>query len=699
MHRSAPGRAASRASPRRQLEGGGGAIAPAQSQRFHRTFLQMARRLRSVLTRRMPAGLVLGALALAGCGTEPIGERAGSLPMLGVGGDLGAGDWPTHAGDAGGMKYSPLTDINPDNVGRLEHAWSWDTGEEPISGPRLPNRGQQVRPGDFQATPVVVNDTMYLSTPYNRVVALDAATGEEIWVHDPRTVEWGQVPNGTGFVHRGVAVWTGPNERRVFMNSRWRLIALDARTGERIESFGQGGEIDLTENLLWHTNRLHYTQTSPPVIYDDLVILGNGVWDGFVYERDPPGNIQAFDVRTGELEWSFNLIPQEEEYGNETWEDGSWERTGHTNAWAPLSVDLERGLVFIPVGTPSNDYYGGDRKGDNLFAESLLVLDARTGERVWHFQAVHHGLWDYDLASQPTLLTIRAEGREIDAVALASKMGLLFTFDRVTGEPVWPIEERPVEPSDVPGERAAETQPFPTRPPPFSKQGFGPDDVLDFTPELRAEALEVIRPYRAGTMYTPPSPEGTLVRPGIEGGANWGGVAVDPETGWLYVKSTNRPSVIGIGPADPERVEAGRVRSRLSLRLPSGLPIEKPPYGTLTAIDMNRGEIVWQVPLGDSPEVRSHPALANVELPPRLGVFGSPGAVVTAGGLLFITGGGQTLYAIDKRTGRELWSGPLGQAGYANPMTYRTRSGRQFVALATGEGAGTRLMAFALSDG
>ena len=640
-------------------------------------------------------GVILLGLALAGCSVESTDDGVDGL-IRGVGGDLAAGDWPTPSGDPGGMKYSPLADINRDNVAGLELAWSWDTGEEPLAGPRLPNRDQQVRPGDFQTTPVVLNDTMYLSTPYNRVVALDADTGEEIWVHDPLTVEWGQVPNGTGFVHRGVAVWTGPDERRVFINSRWRLIALDARTEERIESFGQGGEIDLTENLLWHTNRLHYTQTSPPVIYDDLIILGNGTWDGFVYERDPPGSIQAFNVRTGELEWIFGLIPQKDEYGNETWEDGSWDRTGHTNAWAPLSVDLERGLVFVPVGTPSNDYYGGDRKGDNLFAESLLVLNARTGERAWHFQAVHHGIWDYDLASQPTLLTIEVDGREIDAVAQASKMGFLFVFDRVTGEPVWPIEERAVEPSEVPGERAAETQPFPTKPPAFAQQGFGPDDVVDFTPALRAEALEVIRPYRPGRLYTPPSPEGTLVRPGVEGGGNWGGVAVDPETGLLYVKSSNRSAVMGIGPADPNRNEGTRARSRLSLRMPSGLPIEKPPYGTLTAMDMNRGEIAWQIPLGDSPDVRHHPALDGVELPDRLGVFGSPGAVVTGGGLVFISGGGDVLYAIDKQTGEELWSGSLGQQGYANPMTYRTSAGRQFVVIATGEGAGTRLLAFAI---
>ena len=642
---------------------------------------------------------VLVAAILTGCSMDGM-RSLSSDAAHGVGGDLQTGDWPTYGGDAGAMKYSPVTDIDRGNVANLVEAWSWDTGDEPISGPRLPVTGQRVRPGNFQTTPVVLNDTMYLSTPYNRVVALDADSGSEIWSYDPHTTEWGQPPNGTGFVHRGVAVWTGSGERRVFINSRWRLIALDSRTGEPIESFGRDGEIDLTEHLIWRTNPLHYTQTSPPVIYDDLIILGNGVWDGFVYERDPPGSIQAFDVHTGELVWSFGLIPQAGEFGNDTWEDDSWNRVGHSNAWAPLSVDLERGLVFVPVGTPSNDYYGGDRLGDNLFAESLVALDARTGERVWHFQAVRHGLWDYDLPAQPTLLTITVDGREIDAVAASSKMGFLFVFDRATGEPVWPIENRPVIQSDVPGERTSPTQPFPTKPPAFAPQGFTEDDLVDFTPALRAEALQVVRPYRTGPLYLPPSLQGSFAQPGIIGGGNWGGTAVDPETSLLYVKSTNSPAVLALGAVDTTRTEGrlGIDRTRRSIRLPSGIPIQKPPYGTLTAIDMNRGEIAWQIPIGDTPQVRENPALAGVALPDRLGVSGAPGPIVTAGGLVFLTGGGDVLYGIDKTTGEELWSAHLGQVGYANPMTYRTRAGRQFVVIATGAGAGTRLVAFALPE-
>jgi quinoprotein glucose dehydrogenase len=618
-----------------------------------------------------------------------------ALPLQAQGGQ----DWPVWGGDAGGQKFSPLEQVNRSNVGRLEVAWTWETGEKAIPGPRQPIPGQDVRPGSFEATPLVINDTMYLSTSYNRVVALDANTGQEIWSYDPEIIEWGRPPNGTGLVHRGVAIWSGAGQRRIFLNSRWRLIALDAATGKPIESFGRGGEIDLTENLLWPTNRLHFTQTSPPVIYEDLVILGNGVADRLVYRNDPPGTMQAFDVHTGERAWRFDLIPQKGEVGNETWEQGSWRYTGHTNAWAPLTLDEQRGLLYVPVGTPSNDWYGGHRKGDNLFAETLVVLEARTGKRVWHFQTVRHGLWDYDLSAPPTLLTIEREGRAIDAVAVAGKTGFLYTFDRVTGEPVWPIEDRAVPQSDVPGEQTSPTQPFPTRPAPFSTISFTEDDLIDFTPELRAQALEAIRPYRYGEPFLPPSLQGSIIMPGILGGANWGGPAVDPRTGILYVKASNSPSLLKLREADPAEVEGDYDidRSVRGLNV-SGLPINKPPYGTLTAIDMNRGEHLWQVPVGDLPNVRFHAALRGVELPKRLGAVGATGPIVTAGGLVFVSGGSMALYALDAATGEELWEHPLGNRSNANPMTYRTRAGRQFVVIAVGSGDDTRLMAFALPE-
>lgn len=596
------------------------------------------------------------------------------------------GSWPTYGGDAGGSKFAPADAINRDNVQTLEVAWIWDTGERAITGPMRPVRDQDVIPGNFEVTPIVIGDTMVLSTPYNRVVALDAATGEEFWSYDPRTVEWGQPPNGTGLVHRGIAVWSGPEGRRIFLNTRWRLIALDFATGLPVQDFGHRGEIDLTEDLLWPTNRLHYTETSPVTVFEDLVIVGNGVWDGFVYPRDPPGNLQAFNVHTGEKAWNFNLIPQAGEFGNETWEDGSWQVTGHTNAWAPMVVDLERGLLYAGIGTPSNDYYGGHRLGDNLFAETLLCLDARTGQRVWHFQTVRHGLWDFDLPGAPVLYTATVDGREIDAVAVAGKTGWVYAFDRESGEPVWPIEERPVGASDVPGERAAPTQPFPTRPPPFARQGFEKDDLIDFTPALRREAEALTSGLQFGPLFTPPSMAGTITMPGIIGGGNWGGAAVDPGTGILYVKSTEEPSVLRIAEADTTRVVADYALDFSANRNSRvrGLPISQPPYGTLTAIDMNVGDILWQEPVGDRPEIRSNPALRGVELPERLGTPGAPGPVVTGGGLVFLTGGGDVLYAFNSATGEVLWEAPLPADGYANPMSYGTADGRQFVAIATG---------------
>ncbi|MDP2958690.1 MAG: pyrroloquinoline quinone-dependent dehydrogenase [Longimicrobiales bacterium] len=648
--------------------------------------------LADTLRRAAFLSLVLPPLVVA-CSPSD-GGRTGWTPS--------ASEWAYYGGDQGGMRYSALEGVHRGNVGDLQVAWTWATGDVPVSGPFRPIPGQDVRAGNFEATPLVIGDTMVVSTPFNRVVALDAATGQKLWEYDPGTVDWGRPPNGTGLVHRGVAVWSGAGGRKIFLNTRWRLIALDFATGMPVADFGYRGEVDLTEKLLWKTNRLHYTQTSPPVVFGDLVIVGNGVWDGFVYPQDPPGNIQAFDVRTGALAWSFNPIPQEGEPGNETWEDGSWRVKGHTNAWAPMTVDEERGLLYVPMGTPSGDYYGGDRKGNNLFAETLLCLDARTGERVWHFQTVHHGLWDYDLPGPPVLYTATVDGRSVDAVAIAGKTGFVYAFDRVTGTPVWPIEERPVPASDVPGERASPTQPFPTRPPAFSRQGLAEDGLVSLTPELNRKARELVRGLRLGPLFTPPSLKGTLGIPGIIGGGNWGGSAVDPATGYLYVKSSESPALFKLAPGDTARVVAAWDIDREARGLTSvdGVPIIDPPYGTVTAIDMNRGEIVWQSPVGDDARVRANPLLAGVALPERLGVSGAPGPIVTRSGLVFVAGGANVLTAFDAATGERLWEGPLPARGYANPMTYATRDGRQYVVVATGGGAdGGTLVAFALPAG
>ena len=646
-------------------------------------------------TRRL-IGVVAGLLAAPA-------QSPAQAPQRSVG-------WATPSGDAGAMRWSPLTDIDRDNVGRLAVAWTWKTGERGV-----PARDGQpaARPGQFQTSPVVIGDTMYLSTPYAAVAALDARTGRELWRYDPGTWRAGQPSNGTGFVHRGIATWSGGRERRVFINARWKLVALDARTGQPIPSFGQAGEVDLIKGLRRPVNKLHYTNTSPPVVVGNVVIVGNGVGDRLRYRNDPPGDVQGFDVRTGRRLWSFKTIPDSGEYGASTWEDRSYKYMGHTNVWAPMSVDLRRGLVFLPVSTPSNDWYGGDRKGDNLFAESVVALDARTGKRVWHYQVVHHGLWDYDLPAPPVLATMRWNGRPRDVVVVPSKTAWLYVLDRVTGKPVWPIVETPVPASDVPGERASPTQPIPTRPAPFTRQTVTEDDLIDFTPELRRRALEIFSRYRTGPIFTPPSLQGTIVTPGSIGGAGWGSTAFDPETRTLYVKGTNNPVLYRVRKGVPNdtigyEYTVDLTNSGLGVTAdpdslknddhtpPTSLPLIKPPYGNLTAIDLDSGNQRWQVTLGDTPAIRNHPLLKGIALPP-LGVAGAVGGTGTRGGLIFATGGGDVLYALDTRDGRVLWQHALRAGrGYSNPITYRTADGTQLVVIATGAGDNCELVAFAL---
>jgi quinoprotein glucose dehydrogenase len=624
-----------------------------------------------------------------------LGLLAASLSVTGA--QRARHDWPVYGGDQGATRYSSLDDINRGNVAGLQVAWTWKPAER-----ALPEFGTQ--PGNFQNTPLMIEDVLYVSTPYNRVVALDARTAQELWRYDPEPFKDGQPPNGTGFVHRGVAAWRDEAGRlRIFMNSRYRLICLDAKTGVPVPEFGTNGIVDLTIGLSWKVNPLHYTNTSPPVVYRNLVILGNGVGDRLTYRNDPPGDVRAFDARTGKLVWTFRPIPRPGEFGNETWGESSWQFTGHTNVWAPMSLDEPRGLLYLPVSTPSNDYYGARRPGANLFAESIVCLDAQPGLRKWHYQIVHHGLWDYDLPAAPVLTTLTIGGRRIDGVVQLTKQGFAFVFDRVTGDPVWPIEERPVPASDVVREQAWKTQPFPTKPPAFSEQGVSLDDAFDLTPDLRERARAELSKYKLGPLYTPPSMQGTIMRPGVIGGANWGGGAFDPQTAMLYVKSSNTPAVLRLGEPDrsPNNPRVGEVDASLinrggSATFMDGLPLLKPPFGHLTAIDLNRGELAWRVPFGDNPGVRNHPALKDVALPDRLGASGAPGAIVTAGGLVFAGGGDMALNALDAMTGTTLWRAHLAQRTTGTPMTYRT-GGRQYVVIATGGGENAELVAFSLS--
>ncbi len=441
------------------------------------------------------------------------------------------------------------------------------------------------------------------------------------------------------------------------------------------------------------------------MVYKNLVILSNSIDDRVIYKQDPPGDVRAYDTRTGKRVWIFHTVPQKGEFGNDTWKNDSWSFTGHANAWAPITLDERRGLVYFPLGTPSNDFYGGQRPGQNLFGESLICLDADTGIRKWHFQTVHHGLWDYDLPAPPNLVTLTIGGHKVDAAVQITKMGFIFVFDRVTGSPLFPIEERPVPASDVPGEEASPTQPIPVRPPPITPQGVTLDEAFDLTPELKAEAISEMKEYRLGPLFTPPSLQGTLMLPGILGGPNWGGGAFDPETGILYVKTSKQAWIARVTkPADAHNPYAGEINSNYTQdfgarsQFHNGLPLVKPPYGLLNAVNLNEGTIAWQETFGDTPSVRNHPALKGVKIPEKLGVSGVQGPLVTKGGLVFIGGGDKAMHAIDKTTGKDLWTYPLDQRTTSTPSTYRTAAGKQFVLIAVGSGPEASLLAFSLPN-
>ena len=673
------------------------------------------RRVRSVFgtwreTRvRFAIGLFSARLFVAAAALLPIAFAGAQEPGAMI-------EWPHVGAEQAHTKYSAAEGITAANVGDLEIVWQWEPNETPLEA-------YGTRPGPFQATPIMVGNVLYLSTMYTRVVALDAETGAELWTFDPKAYEGGPKGAGpSGFKHRGVAWWSDGDNARIFLNSRDRLYAIDAVTGELDAGFGGSGSILLTEGHGREVTRYEFDQTSPPVVFEDLVIVGSRVPDGVQHKFDPPGTVQAFDVRTGERRWVFFTVPQSSgDVGADTWEDESWRYTGHANVWGLMSLDAERGLLYVPTSTPSSDYWGGRRVGANLFAESLVCLDARTGERQWHFQTVHHGVWDYDLSAAPNLATITVDGRDIDAVAQVAKNGFTYVFDRVTGEPVWPIEERPVDTTtDVPGEVLYPTQPFPTQPPPFSRQGVSLDDANDLTPEIHALAVEEMQRFRLGPLFTPPSLQGTLQRPGARGGANWGGAALDSETGLLYVRTSEEAGTnqLCANAGDDPRVdvaysnncpygatlvmfrEAGGPGAAHTPESRLGpIPLIKPPYAHLVAIDLHAGEIAWKVPFGEgSPEVREHPLLRGVELPERLGTRGNAGPMVTKGGLVFVGGGAPYLYAFDKATGAEVWRGATPYRTNANPMTYRARSGRQFVVIATGRGSAAALVAFALPE-
>ena len=672
------------------------------------------------------------------------------------------GEWPHYTGDLAGTRYSPLDQINADNFNKLEVAWRFKTDN-------LGTRPEY----KLEGTPLMVKGMIYTTAGTRRsIIALRADTGELVWVHaefeGQRAVNSPRQLSG-----RGLSYWTdGREERILYVTTGYRLIALDAKTGNRIPNFGKDGVVDLKLGVFYGNGKqidleagdagLHST----PIIAKDTVIVGMAMKEGFTVKthNNVKGQVRAFDVRTGKQIWAFHTIPRPGEFGNDTWHNNSWADNGNTGVWTQITVDEELGLVYLPVETPTSDFYGGHRPGNNLFAESLVCVDLKTGKRKWHFQMVHHPLWDHDLSSAAILADINVNGKTIKAVAMPSKQAWVYCFDRVTGEPVWPIEERPVPKGDVPGEWYATTQPFPTKPPAYARQAVTEDDLIDFTPELRAQALKVMAQYKNGPLFNPPilsklgGPLGAMNIGILNGGTNWPGGGYDPETHTVYAPASNaslapvglieppegfsdikyalgtagQPFVVREGPgfgsaADYPQQPRRRATTEAAPSptgtggatppaggggtgggtLVQGLPLVKPPYGTLTAINLDKGEIAWQVPHGDTPDtVRNHPALKGLNIP-KTGQNGAVGLVVTK--TLVIMGDpqvtnmpgrsrGAMLRAYDKATGKEVGAIHMPAQQSGSPMTY-LHNGRQYIVVAVSGGAYSgEYIAFALPD-
>jgi len=637
---------------------------------------------------------------------------------IGVEGQAGAtrGEWRTYGADLGHTRYAPLDQITAANFSGLEVAWRFKTDN---LGPRPEF--------NLQSTPLMVGGRLYSTGGSRRaVVALDAATGELLWVHSemegPRGAAAPRQLSG-----RGLAYWTdGKEERILYVTPGYRLVALDARTGNLVGGFGRNGIVDL---------KLEFDQdldlaTAPVGLHATPIVAGNIVLVGAAFEtganprsrRNVKGAVRAYDARTGKQLWLFRTIPQPGDFGNETWENDSWAFSGNTGVWAQISVDEELGLAYLPVELPTHDYYGGARPGNNLFAESLVAVDLKTGQRRWHYQLVHHGVWDLDIPCAPILADVTINGRTIKVVAQPTKQAFLYVFNRETGEPIWPINEQPVPQGDVPGEKYSPTQPIPTRPAAYDRQGLAIDDLIDFTPELRAEAVKAIARYKIGPLFTPPvvsqaaGPIATLSM-GTQGAAtNWPGGSYDPETHTLYVQSQSAVATLGLVPPPPgaapdvryhqgtvltgprssggsgsASAQAGGAVTSLDIQ---GLPLIKPPYGRISAIGLDTGDILWQVPHGETPErIRDHPALKGLNIP-RTGRPGAVGTLVTK--TLLIAGEpgfgptpsgqrGSMLRAYDKRSGKEVGAVYMPAPQSGSPMTYML-NGRQYLVVAISGG-------------
>lgn len=690
------------------------------------------------LRRRIQGSVLLavGSLLLAACADASDGGMEGGATASGMP-STATGEWPSYTGDVRGTRYSPLDQIDASNFDDLEVAWSFKTDN-------LGNRPEY----KLEGTPLMVGGVLYTTAGTRRAaIALDARTGELIWMYSMREgARGGYAPRQLS--GRGLSYWTDGqgNARVIYVTPGYRLVSLDAATGVPDPAFGDNGVVDLKVGVIKGDGEQIDLETgeiglhSTPTVVKDMVIVGSAMKEGMTVEtsNNSKGLVRAYDVHSGRLVWTFNTIPGPGEFGNDTWLDDSWANNGNTGVWTQITVDEDLGIVYLPVESPTSDFYGGARPGDNLFGESLVAVKLDTGERLWHFQFVHHAIWDHDMSSAPILADITVDGRDIKAVAVPSKQSFLYVFDRVTGEPVWPIEETPMPAGDVPGEWYAPTQPIPTKPAAYARNYLKvPEDVIDFTPAMREEALDILSHYKLGPIYNPPvvgtvdGIAGAIVVGNASGGTNWPGGGYDPETHIVYAQAANS-YVSGLSLAPPPEgfsdlpYQAGVVGERFRLRVAAGtgsnpdapkepsyvpppsdeparsaprlsvdgLPIVKPPYGLLAAIDLDQGDLLWQVPHGDTPDnVRNHPALRGMDIP-KTGQRGSVGLVVTK--TLVVLGDpqvtttadhprGAMLRAYDKATGEQVgavWM-PAPQSG--SPMTYMV-DGRQYIVVAVSGG-------------
>lgn len=587
-----------------------------------------------------------------------------------------AQDWPVYGGDAGGTRYSTLKQIDRANVGSLKTAWTYHTGDL-SDGTEYPVKSA------FEATPLMVDGVLYVVTAFDRLIALEPETGKELWAFDPKLDK--NKPQML-FANRGAALWTDGKQKRLFFGTLdGHLWAIDAANGKAIDTFGTGGLVDLRVGMVDPEDKRNfgrgYGMTSPPAVYKDVVICGSIVPD--TDPQGPNGDVRGFDVRSGKLIWRFHTVAQPGEFGGDTWEGNSAQGRGGANMWSIPTIDTKRGIAFLPLTSPSYDYYGADRKGAGLFGDALVAVDALTGKRLWHFQTVHHNLWDYDIPAQPTLVTVRHDGKLVDAVAQVTKTGFTFLFERTTGKPLFDIVEKPVPQSKIPGESTYPTQPFPVKPPPYARQSFRAEDLTDVTPESRAYCAKLIEGAVFGDLFIPAGFEPTVIFPGTNGGANWGGASFDPETHTLYVNSMDVGVITRFVKAPAGSKVPYRTRSVGGSRFwdTHRYPCQKPPWGHLTAINLDTGEFRWRTVLGVVDD------LLAKGIPPT-GTSNLGGSMVTAGGLVFIGATDDSRFrAFDKDSGKELWTVRVPASAHATPMTfYSKKTKKQYVIVAAGGG-------------